>query len=177
MIIDQITTSLDAIKSIEKQLKEDIMNAVFTSRKNNKETPQFKKASAIIRHRRRSVGNYTYSKMINLSQNDSGMAIINSLAQLNESDNVSQLPHSQQISGLPSLKNMKASKDETMITEMEYVNMMKDSNFRASVLQGDHSFFRSIVKVEQGETQLTNEDKSTENAALMEVNEQHIKKI
>jgi len=90
--------------------------------------------------------------MINLSQNDSGMAIINSLAQLNESDNVSQLPHSQQISGLPSLKNMKASKDETMITEMEYVNMMKDSNFRASVLQGDHSFFRSIVKVEQGET-------------------------
>ena len=105
-----------------------------------------------MRHRRRSVGNYTYSKMINLSQNDSGMAIINSLAQLNESDNVSQLPHSQQLSNLPSFKNMKASKDETMITEMEYVNMMKDSNFRASVLQGDHSFFRSIVKVEQGET-------------------------
>ena len=40
---------------------------------------------------------------------------------------------------------MKANKDETMITEMEYVNMMKDSNFRASVLQGDHSFFRSMI--------------------------------
>ena len=58
---------------------------------------------------------------------------------------------------------------------MEYVNFMKDGNFRASVIQ-DESFFRSIVKVDKGETQFT-DDKTTENQALMEVNEQHIKKI
>jgi hypothetical protein len=76
---------------------------------------------------------------------------------------------------LPTLKNLKGNKDETMITEMEYVNFMKDGNFRASVIQ-DESFFRSIVKVDKGETQFT-DDKTTENQALMEVNEQHIKKI
>lgn len=65
---------------------------------------------------------------------------------------------------------MKNNKDETMITEMEYVNFMKDTNFRASVFQQDESFFRSIVKVEKGETQFT-DDKTTENQALLEVNE------
>lgn len=40
----------------------------------------------------------------------------------------------------------------------------------------DQSFFRSIVKVEKGETQLTDE-KATENQALLEINEQQMKKI
>lgn len=141
-----------------------------------KENPSFKKTGAIMKMRRRSQGNYTLSKMINFAQNDSGIAMVSSLAQLNESDNVSQLPHSQQILNLPTLKNLKNGKDETMITEMEYVNMMKDSHLKASLLQQDESFFRSIIKVEKGETQLTDE-KTTDYQALLEVNEQHIKKI
>lgn len=63
-----------------------------------------------------------------------------------------------------------------MTTEMEYVNFMKENNFRASVFQQDESFFRSIVKVEKGETQLTDE-KAQENHALLEINEQQLKKI
>ena len=63
-----------------------------------------------------------------------------------------------------------------MTTEMEYVNFMKENNFRASVFQQDESFFRSIVKVEKGETQLTDE-KANENHALLEINEQRLKKI
>ena len=63
-----------------------------------------------------------------------------------------------------------------MTTEMEYVNFMKDSNFRASVFQQDESFFRSIIKVDKGETNFTDE-KTTENQALHEINEQQIKKI
>lgn len=63
-----------------------------------------------------------------------------------------------------------------MITEMEYVNIMKDNNFRASVFQQDESFFRSIVKLDKGETGLV-DDKTAEYQALLEVNEQHIKKI
>ena len=86
------------------------------------------------------------------------------------------MPHSQQILNLPSLKNNKMNRDETMTTEMEYVNFMKDSNFRASILQHDESFFRSIIKVDKGETHFTDE-KTTENQALHEINEQQIKKI
>lgn len=115
--------------------------------------------------------------MINMAQNDNGMGIVSQLAQLNESDNAAQLPHSQQIINLPTIKTVKnGNKDETMITEFDYINMMKDTNFRASVFQQDESFFRSIVKVEKGETQLT-EDKTAENQVLLEVQEQHIKKI
>jgi len=67
---------LDMIKVVEKSLKDDVTNAVFTSRK-TRENPQFKKSSTIVSQRRRSVGHYTISKMINLAQNDSGMAIAN----------------------------------------------------------------------------------------------------
>ena len=59
-----------------------------------------------------------------------------------------------------------------MNTEMEYVNFMKDSkNFRDSVFQ-DESFFRSIIKVDKGETQFIDEKQATENQALHEINEQ-----
>lgn len=85
------------------------------------------------------------------------------------------MPHSQQIENLPSLSKNK-NRDETMNTEKEYVNFMMDSNFRASVLQQDESFFRSIIKVDKGETHFTDE-KATENQALHEINEQQIKKI
>ena len=86
--------------------------------------------------------------MINLAQNDSSLAMIGQLAQLNDSETMN-MPHSQQILNLPSLKN-KINKDETMTTEMEYVNFMKDNgNFRASVFGQDESFFRSIVQVEK----------------------------
>ena len=71
--------------------------------------------------------------MINLAEKDQAFGVIGQVAQLNESDNVGQLTHSQQIMNLPSLK--KANRDETMTTEMEYVNFMKDNNFRASLLQ------------------------------------------
>lgn len=55
---------------------------------------------------------------------------------MNESDNVEQLPYSQQIANLPThlLKTSKANRDETMTTEMEYVNFMKENNLRTSVL-------------------------------------------
>ena len=67
-------------------------------------------------------------------------------------------------------------RDETMTTEMEYMGLMKDTNFGASFFRQDESFFRSIIKVDKGETQFTDE-KTTENAALHEINEQQIKKI
>jgi hypothetical protein len=148
------------------------VNAALSGRRG--QNPQLKKSSNVLNQRRRSAGNITISKMINLAQNDSSLAMIGQLAHLNDSDTMN-IPHSQQILNLPSLKN-KINKDETMTTEMEYVNFMKDSNFRASVFQQDESFFRSIIKVDKGETNFTDE-KTTENQALHEINEQQIKKI
>lgn len=104
-----------------------------------------------------------------MAQNESTLAMIGQMGQLNESGN-EELPRAQQILNLPNLKTNKPNRDETMNTEMEYVNFMKENNFRASVLE-DQSFFRSIIKVDKGETQLT-DDKASENQALLEINEQ-----
>jgi len=84
-------------------------------------------------------------------------------------ENTEGVSRAQQIQNMPQWKNIRGNRDETMNTEMEYVNFMKENNFQASVLE-DQSFFRSIVKVEKGETQLTDE-KATENQALLEINE------
>jgi len=61
MITDQITASLDMIKTIEQQLKEDIINTALSGRKS--QNPQFKETSKILMSRRRSAGNLTISKM------------------------------------------------------------------------------------------------------------------
>ena len=92
----------------------------------------------------------TISNMINFAEKEHAFGVIGQVAKLNESNNVDQLTHSQQINLLPTLK--KSNRDETMTTEMEYVNFMKDNNFRASLLQQDESFFRSILKVDKGES-------------------------
>ena len=100
------------------------------------------------------------------------------MAQLNESDSVSQLPHSQQLLSVPTSLRPKASRDETMNTEMEYVNFMKDANFRASGFYQDESFFRSIIKQDKGETGLTvTDEKASENQALVETNEKLMKEM
>ena len=117
----------------------------------------------------------TISSMINMAEKEQAFGVIGQVAQLNESDNVGQLTHSQQIMNLPTLKT-RTNRDETMTTEMEYVNFMKDNNFRASLLQQDESFFRSILKVDKGES-VQLDEKANENQALIEINEQQLKKI
>ena len=112
----------------------------------------------------------TISSMINMAEKEQAFGVIGQVAQLNESDNVGQLTHSQQIMNLPTLKT-RTNRDETMTTEMEYVNFMKDNNFRASLLQQDESFFRSILKVDKGES-VQLDEKANENQALIEINEQ-----
>ena len=62
------------------------------------------------------------------------------------------------------------SNDQTMNTEYEFVNLMKESNDGA-----DESFFKSICKMDKGEA--PDENKNQENQALHEINEQHLKKI
>lgn len=78
------------------------------------------------------------------------------------------MSHQQQIANLPSLQK-KMSNDQTMNTEYEFVNLMKESNVGA-----DESFFKSICKMDKGEAP---DNKNQENQALLEINEQHLKKI
>ena len=158
-------------------LKDDIINAALSGRKG--QNPQFKSSTKLMRQRRRSAGHFTISKMINLAHNDSSLAILGQMIGMNDSDNNSQLPHSQQILNMPSLhmtgrKLSKNGQDETMTTEMEYVNFMKNS-----VLGGpDESFFRSIIGKDRGEGHFIDERaRENENQMLAEINETNMKKI
>ncbi len=60
-----------------------------------------------------------------------------------------------------------------MNTEYEFVNCLKESKIGA-----DESFFKSICKMDKGEAQLTDDkEKNHDSQALLEINEQHLKKI
>ena len=146
MINDQIMSALDLLKQIEIQLSDDIKSTTLSSKKGNT-GGIIRESQKIIRNRRRSAGHLTMSHMINLSKNDTNQALLTQLAQLNESVNYDDMTNQQQIMNLPTLlKKNNFNNDQTMNTEYEFVNLMKDSK-----IGGDESFFKSIANMDKGE--------------------------